>query len=306
MTDQHLDAIYTALNRSDRREAKRLLVPLLKSHPDADAYYYAAYIAGDRKQARAFLRRALQEDAFHSGANRLLMRIEEQGMEAIKTTPLAPPGGRKRATTSQPVVNREAMQQKQRRIRRRQRQRGVLVIFGVASFLLSITLSYVTMLALGVGTVIVNPVAETLGGEAPIMDYNGTPIADVDNPAALLDLPASLSTELPLGAANATGDILRNGLLHEYKFRARVGGNIAVAVQFFSPLAEDVFPNVAIIDPNGELAGDRCRREIIIDAQTGAAFICAIDVSGEWQVRIFGKDGESSGAYVVTAEGIID
>jgi DUF971 family protein len=77
-------------------------------------------------------------------------------------------------------------------------------------------------------------------------------------------------------------------------------------VQFFSPFAQDVYPNVAVIDPVGKLAGERCRREIIIDDKTGAAFICSIDVGGEWQVRIFGRDGKSSGVYIVTAEGIID
>ncbi|MEM6530563.1 MAG: hypothetical protein AAF653_19855, partial [Chloroflexota bacterium] len=196
--------------------------------------------------------------------------------------------------------------QKRQRIRRPPRQRGPIVLAVAASMLLSVTLSYAVILLLGTGTFIINPVAETFGGEAPITDYNGTPIADVGNPAELLDLPAALSTDLPLGATNATGDVLRNGLLHEYTFRARAGSSIAVAVQFFSPFAENVFPNVAIIDPDEQLAGDRCRREIIIDAQTGAAFICTIDISGDWRVRIFGRDGASSGVYVVTAEGIID
>jgi len=306
MTDPQLETIYHALCEGDRKTAKKLLLPLVKESPTADAYYYGAFVAKSRAQALALLRRALQLDALHSGANRMLVIVEKQGFDVLQKSKPAPPAGMKRPTETQPLITREAIAKKRKRVRYSRGRRNRLIMFGIGTVLLSLSLSWVTMLMLGVGGFFTDPVAQTFGGDQLITEYNGTPIAQVRNPAQYTALPASVSTRLPLGAENATGDILRGGILHEYKFNGRGGSSIAVAVQFFSPFANDVYPNVAIVDPNGRPAGDRCRREIIIDDKTGAAFICDIDTRGEWLIRIFGREGKSSGAYIVTAESMID
>jgi hypothetical protein len=77
---------------------------------------------------------------------------------------------------------------------------------------------------------------------------------------------------------------------------------MAVMVQFLSPTANSVSRNVAILDPAGENAEGECLRDSILQGDNGVVLDCRIQRTGVWRVRIFGRDGESTGAYVVSVE----
>lgn len=95
-------------------------------------------------------------------------------------------------------------------------------------------------------------------------------------------------------------DVLDAGRAHEYSFTGISGSEALIGIQFFSPSASAVSKHVAIIDP---LGGKRqCYRDTIIQGEAGVAYICTINVSGEWRIRILGVQGESTGAYVISVD----
>lgn len=299
MADEPLHAVYQALVDGDKAAARRQLQMLAQTSPSADVYYYGAFVAKDYPQAHALLRRALALEPLHAGANRLHMQLEKQGAIALDGITPDPPTTAPTPTAA-PTINDDDL--RRRRQSRGKRNRRSLFAFITVSVVLSIMSSWLVALLLGIASWATSPVVEAFGGQPAITAYDGTPIADIPNPAQLPAFPAALSTALPRGATNAMGEVLRDGTLHEYEFRAANGENLAVAVQFFSPFAENVPAHVAIFDPNGQIAERRCQREVIIDEITGAAYICAIDVSGTWKIRIYGREGASTGVYVITSD----
>lgn len=298
MTQKNVQAAYQAIVDGNIAQARNLLQALVRDAPSADVYYYAAFVTQNPRQAHKLLRKAMQLDPFHAGANRLHHQLEKHGDGVRAHARPDPPQG-DRPLTTQEIDNASLAARRSKRARRN--RRGFAMFF-VGSFISSVISAWFLMFLLGLGSRFVNPVAEQFGGGATIRDYEGTPIAEISNPASIPDLPAALSAPLRVGAENTTGEVLRDGVLHEYTFNAISGDEVAVALQFFSPFAEDVIANVAVLDPNDDPAGDRCERQIIIDAQTGAAYICEIDISGGWTIRVFGREGASSGVYVVSAE----
>ena len=60
--------------------------------------------------------------------------------------------------------------------------------------------------------------------------------------------------------------------------------------------------NVTILDPAGHNVSDRCDRDRLLQGDNGVIFVCEIHASGVWQIRLFGREGESSGVYVVAIE----
>jgi hypothetical protein len=306
MTDKRLAMLHRAIVVGDVRRARQMVKILAQKLPDnPDVYYYAAYVARDKAHAERMVNRALELDSFHSGTNRLQYQISEIGYEAARAEPPdAPRNAPLTDTTSVPVVKLADLQARQRQRRRwwRNVPRGRLMTLVVSGVILSVSSSWLLMLMLGIGSQFINPVATFLGAPAPIMEHEGRSIIDYANPAELEGLGASYNTEFGRGEAGTTGDILRDGAMHEYELEARAGEEIAIAVQFFSPFADNVPENVAVIDPAGRLADDQCERDYILDQYTGIVYICDINVSGVWKVRIFGKERESSGVYVVTAD----
>jgi hypothetical protein len=97
-------------------------------------------------------------------------------------------------------------------------------------------------------------------------------------------------------------DILEPGFAHEYTFYATQGEELAVGIQFFSPTAQRVSRNIAILDPAGRNAEGQCVRDSLLQGDNGVIFSCQIYASGDWQIRLFGREGESSGVYVVAVE----
>ncbi|MBZ0289870.1 MAG: hypothetical protein K8I30_19765, partial [Anaerolineae bacterium] len=104
----------------------------------------------------------------------------------------------------------------------------------------------------------------------------------------------------PLARGNPIGDVLDEGFAHEYTFNTSAGEEIAIAIQFFSPTAKAVEKNVAVLDTDDVNAANHCQRDQIFTDGSGAAFICIIHRGGKWKLQVFGRDGESTGAYVVT------
>ncbi len=306
MTDKRLAMLRHAIVEGEVQRARKMVKALAKQLPDnPDVFYYAAYVARDRAHAERMLARALALDSFHSGANRMHYQIGDVGYKAARAeAPAAPRGATLTDTASVPVVELEDLRERRRRRGRwwRNMSRSRLIIFVVSSIVLGLSSSWLLMLMLGIGSRYTNPVASLVGAPGPIVQYEGRNIADYANPAELGGLTPSYNTEFGRGEAGTTGDILRDGAMHEYELEARMGEELAIAVQFFSPFAENVPENVAIMDPAGRLAKARCQRDFILDQYTGVVYICNIDMNGVWRVRIFGKERESSGVYVVTAD----
>ncbi|MBZ0298969.1 MAG: hypothetical protein K8J31_04465, partial [Anaerolineae bacterium] len=178
---------------------------------------------------------------------------------------------------------------------RRRRKRGTWFYVGiVGSMLLSLSASYFVLLVLG--SPIPGRLRSLLGGAAPVAEIDGVPLDQV--PDAVMKIPPSLSKIVT--QQEPLAEILEPGIVHEYTFTARAGEEVAIGIQFFSPTAQRVNRNIAILDPEGKDADRLCPRDRILQGDNGAAIICTIHRSGTWQVRLLGREGESSGAYVVS------
>ncbi|HLV36551.1 MAG TPA: tetratricopeptide repeat protein [Spirillospora sp.] len=132
----------------------------------------------------------------------------------------------------------------------------------------------------------------------PVTEIQGTPV--YARPDAVVVVEPARS--VPLTRNQPISDILEPGYAHEYTFSTRQGEEIAVGIQFFSPTAQQVGRNVTVLDPDGRSAEGVCQRDRILQGDNGVVFICPVHRSGEWRVRLFGREGESSGAYVVAIE----
>lgn len=297
-----LTTVHEHIHAGDIPQARALLKSALAQQPTADLYYAAALVATSTEQARGFLRQAMALDPLHTDANRLHSALQQQGGAAIRAARArlgtASPSP-KRSTLLVPEITPEAIRAKQRKRRRRW-------VFNPLTFVsvlvLSLSMSWLTMLLLGVGSAYTSRIAELFGGSAAVTTVDGVPITEVRNPARSLAVPVAYEDALERGGENALGEVLRDGVLHQYTFQGERGEELAIAVQFFSPFAENVAENVAVFDPEPKLAGNRCQRDFIIDRQTGVVFICRIDVSGAWRVRVFGQEGQSTGVYIVTVD----
>jgi hypothetical protein len=130
------------------------------------------------------------------------------------------------------------------------------------------------------------------------MEVNGTPVQNIPN--IVLTLEPQKKVTLKMGSTVA--DSLSPGYVHEFEFSVSAGDEIAVAIQFLSPTAQRVSENVALVKPDGHAAGNLCEMSHILDGDTGIAFSCMIDQTGKWEMRVFGIEGESSGAYTASLE----
>ncbi len=229
------------------------------------------------------------------------------------------------------VTEAELPPLKQTQIRRR---RSVWTYIGCGSTIIfSMTLSYVVLLLLGSslpgqirsfisrydervlepqGTVVYATAVATFEG-TPLYaesmlerEFDATPVTSIDG-TPVYNRPDAVTVVQPvivrvLELDNPLSEVLEPGYAHEYGFSARAGDEIAIAIQFFSPFAQRVGRNVRLFDSEGRSDESDCQRDTILSGDTGVAFICQINVSGEWKLRLFGREGESSGAYVVAYE----
>ncbi len=290
--------IYTALENDDKATARRLLRSILKQAPTAEAWYLAARAMEEKEKSIQCLRKALELDALHTQANRLLFQLEgakslsELERERAQSSPITeplPPLPRKPRMTS---TDRQSA-------RRRARRRMWNIVAIIGAILLALASGWFLMFALGVG--FVTDIMCTIDiGTCPLESIDGTPIDTL--PDAVFYATPDVIRELESGSSMPTSDMLAHGFTHEYEFQARAGEEYAIMVQFASPNAMQVRRNVAILDSAGFDAGDACQGDPLFAGDTGVAFICGIYRTGTWKVRIFGREGESTGTYVVLLE----
>lgn len=245
----------------------------------ADDWVDLAQAAADPAEQIACLKRALALAPLHSRANRLLFRLEG-------ARPLASP-------LPAPAALPPALEPLKPVRRRRPRSGWSLVALG--GFVLLAATSAFFVLSF-FGSPLASQVAGVLSGQRPADQINGTPIEAIPN--VVLTVTPSRVREIQ---GEGTMDTLDAGITHEYQFRASYGQEAAIYVQFASPTAGNVAPNVAVLRPDGSNAAPACQQDQLTSSGS-AAFLCRIDQSGAWKVRVIGISGQSTGAYFIAAQ----
>jgi len=290
-----LQKIQTLIDNGDNKRARHYLKQILKNDPSADAWYLTAVVVDDDLQKIKCLRHALELDAFHTPSNRLLYKIEG-GMPLHEQEKRKQEEEIRQTREIVPLEKIEREMKKDRFQRHAERQRTRTRYGCLFSFLLSASCSLFAFSAIGMLPGFIGTVTTLLGGPAPVREIEGTPIQDRED--AIIIMTPAQSNE----ASNQDVEIMDHGYLHEYKFRGSIGTSYAIYVQFMSVSANHVSRNVAIIDPVGEDMTRLCERQRILEGDMGTAFICQVNSSGQWAVRILGVTGESVGAYFVGVE----
>jgi serine/threonine protein kinase len=283
----------------------------------ADDWYELARKAATREQAMAYLRRALQADPLHSKANRALMKLEREKHLVLPSTP--PPSlslprpqdppkpsipAARPATKPLPnIVESPKVEQntdllpEKKRTKQIRKRRSIWTRVSFLSFILLIISSFYFVISF-LGLNMAGRIAGFITGQSPAQEINGIPIEQLAD--APLLVPPSSSKEAFSGSREV--DILQSGYNHEFVFSANSGENMAIYVQFISLTAKNAPRNVAIINPFGEDGRDVCNVDDILQDGSGVVYDCDINISGAWKVRIFGREGESSGAYFFSIE----
>jgi serine/threonine protein kinase len=246
----------------------------------ADDWVREAAAASDNQEKIAYLKQALALEPLHSKANRTLFQLE--GAKSMRSELPVPV-----------LVNPDDLAPLKKV--NRKRKRGVwFYVALLALVLMGLTSTFFILMV--IGSPIPDQITSILSGKRPVLDVNGTPVRDIPN-IVLTVQPQKTGT---LKRNSTVADTLSPGYMHEYTFSVTSGEEIAVGVQFLSPTATRVTQNVAVLKPDGTPAGGQCQQDHILDGDTGIAYDCRIDQSGDWRIRIFGIEGESSGAYAAS------
>jgi hypothetical protein len=309
MISPDLIPVLSAIQAGDKARARELLKSVLKLSPSAEAWYQASRITEKPEHEAQCLRRALGLDPLHVDARRRLRELEDAGVQAPveeKSVLLAspPPAQKlapdvvrpKKATARQKPLPDEGLAPL-KKVRRQKKKRGAWFYVGIAAAAIgALTSTYFVLIFLG--SPIPGMVLGVFTGERPVTEIDGVPLEQVED--AVMRVGPSRQAEI--SRSEPVSDALEPGLLHEYRFEARQGEEVAIGIQFFSPTAQRVNRNIAILDPAGRDAESRCVRDRILQGDNGAVMICEIHQSGTWRVRILGRTNESTGAYVVSVE----
>jgi hypothetical protein len=282
-----LKLITRAIESGEKTAARKLLRPMLANNPTAEVWYLAARACEDDKHAIQCLRKALELEPLHSGANRMLFRIE--GAKPQK------PGEQPPLSALVTPVKEEDLEplKKANRKRKRTTWQKIGCISGILLSLSS------TLLVMGfLGSPIIGKALGVISGRPPVQEINGTPVEA--RPDAPVVVTPQQSRELQSGVANS--DTLFGGYAHEYTYDARSGDELAILIQFDSPTAGSVSRNVAVLTPTGANAISSCELDHILQGDNGIALTCHVSQPGTWRVRIFGRDGESTGAYFISID----
>jgi len=319
--------IIKAVESGDKKLAKRLLRPLMDHQPTADVWYIASQLYEKREHQITCLRRALALDPEHREARQRIAQLRK----ASKTTyvdladprfdftlpPLSALIGEEEAPPAPPLAT--DYEQISKKIWRKKRTSWAYIGLG-ASVLLTLSLSYFVLTVLG--SPIPAQLRSLFSGSSPVVT-DGTPVfgrpvegrsesptvsGEVEVSAesmatASAQLLVRANQSKPLQRQQPLSDVLDPGYTHEYTFQGYAGEELAIGVQFFSPTAQKVDANVAVLDPDDFNAEDHCQRDSILKDHSGVAFICQLHKTGGWKLQLFGRAGESTGAYVVTVEG---
>lgn len=290
-----VQAIQTALSANDKKTAQRLLIPLLKLQPTADLWVLAAKAANTQEQAIDFLRRALALDAYHNEANRLLLKIEgvkplaEQQQEQQSRQTFA---------SQQAKLGKElpALKQTRRKPVNWGRRLLTLLLFMV----FSASCTAITLNLVGVITGPVTAITVITGGPQPVTLLDGVPIGQIDD-AVLRIEPSQVKAALQRDT-----NVLDPGYVHAYTFNARDGETYAIYVQFLSVTANRVSRNVALVSPNGGNRTANCQRDQILQGDNNIVLTCTVSATGEWTVRVLGRENESVGVYFIGVDKFSD
>jgi hypothetical protein len=306
-----------------------LLRPLIDHQPTADVWYVASQVYEKREHQITCLRRALALDPNHRSSKQRLNQLRREAGETTRKNapdlddpqfdlPLPPLSALVDDVIPLPLGTPEPPPTK--KWGRKKRTTWTYIGWG-ASVLLSVSLSYFVLTLLG------SPLPAQLRSlfsfSRPSQQTEGTPVfgrvvtgSEDDVPVsseslsevestpeaqgAFIEVEASQSSELQ--RQKPVSDVLDPGYTHEYTFRASNGEELAIGIQFFSPTAQNVSPNVAVLDPDDVNAAEHCQRDSIMKDNSGVAFICQIHKNGTWKVQLLGRMGESTGVYVITLE----
>jgi hypothetical protein len=283
MPPDPLQPIRDALKAGDKPTAQKLLNPLLKAQPTAETWYLAAQACPTDEKAILCLRKALELEPQHSGANRLLFRLEG-----------AKPAARKDEHKVEVVLPDEPLK-KVKRAKKRGAGRTI-VLLGLLLFGMSCSLLTMNMVGLIHGPI--TAVTELTGGATPVTAIDGKPLSEVSS----APLRVSPSQTKPLTARDA--DVLEPGYAHEYTFSGTLNTEVMVYVQFLSLAANRVSRNVVVLRPDGSNATPTCTQDAILQGDNNVTLDCPIDKTGTWKVRILGRDRESVGAYFVGIQAV--
>lgn len=285
------EPIVTAINLwetpAPQTTAPQLTTIELKSLAQtADDFYRLAQAARREQDSIAYLKRALELDPFHADANRMLFKLEGAKPATAPDRAFQPA-----VEPAAPFVQDVTAPLKKVRNTPRRTAWNYVAIFGFVAF--ALTGVYVVALVTGNAGKLVG----LLTGQQAVTEIEGTPIRDV--PDAILTIEPQQSRELTKDGT--AGDTLSDGYSHEYFFNVVIGRELYVYVQFLSLSAKNVRDHVAVLRPDGSNATPGCETDQILRDGSSIAFICPANQSGQWTVRIIGIEGESTGAYVVSA-----
>lgn len=297
-------SIREAIKAGDKARARELLRPLLKE-PTAELWYLAAYACESRDHARQCLNRALVGDPNHQAAKRALHRLESDGQDMPPLEALVEP-----VPEAAPQPAPEPLPRKTVKSKKKGTSWGLIGCGG--TLLLSLSMSYIVLTYMG--SPIVSQFRALFDGGGQAQQGQGTPVFGAppanapssqggngtSGEAASSQFVVKPSKSAELKRQQPASDVLDAGKAHEYTFEARQGEELAIGIQFLSPNSKNVGANVAVLDPDGRNAESACQRDSILTDGSSVAFICKVYKSGAWKLQVFGRDGESTGVYVVT------
>ncbi len=309
MISPDLIPVLSALQAGDKARARELLQSILKFKPTAEAWYLASRAMESADHEMICLQRALALDPYHVDVRRRIRALDASGVAAPDATipravpqptapeDLAPDVARPQIDVSDEQMLPESINKSPLKKPNRRRKRGKWFYVGIiGSIVGSLAASYFVLTVLG--SPVPSQIRSRFTGEEPVTEIDGVPLENV--PQAVMQVEPAQTSVLtrsePLAAA------LDPGFAHEYTFEAYGGDELAIGIQFFSPTAQRVNRNIAILDPSGRDAENQCERNRILQGDNGAAIICNIHQAGTWSLRLLGIEGQSTGAYVVTIE----
>lgn len=292
-----LHPVALALKEGDKPAARRLLAPILKHTPSADAWYLAAHATDDRAGQIKCLKKALALDEWHSKADRMLTTLQAPPpLVELAPEPVFERGPDAANTPDDLLAIRD--KPGARRGGRLRRAGCVVSLLGMTVMSL-LTLALTGFIPGGVGVL-----EQITGGPPPVEEVDGVPITD--NPNAIYMLEPSQSQP----ARTQQQDAIDHGYLHEYTFEAGANEEIVIFVQFLSVDAGNVAAHVAVVDPNGTGVNQEICRDMgdqgFVNGESNVTYQCIIDIPGTWAVRILGIRGATTGTYFLGVESLTD
>lgn len=302
-----LEEVRRAIKAQDYTRAKDLLRPILKTRPTAEAWYLATQLTDDKEKKVEFARKALQLDPLHSGANRILGPLKGS---VVYTENTVERSERAQKLLEEATAHHTVAKSAHKRNKRRRRTRRALgcVVWFLISGICSATL---VMNLIGIWTAPLGIANQVGSGIAPVTEYEGVPIAQLEFPVNVV--PITQDTPYDTFTGQPSISVLNHGHAHAYSFEMYGGRALAVVIGFISPSPRDFKRNVAMYDAQGnDITDSQCQQidpppeiyEQQPTLQTVAQYVsllmmaCPASMSGQYQIKIAGVEGESTGLYV--------